>query len=231
MLRAVSAFNDRVQELLFRPNHLAPTFSEDQVVKPPRFNAYYDIEDVKPVDGASWKLELAGLIDNKTPWTAEQIYALPEQEMIIRHICVEGWDYIGQWSGREPAAFPRTHRRRHQGEIRRVQMRRRLYREHRHGDGAASADDPGDEICQGADHRSVRLSAAAARPPTKLGFKNAKWITAMEVTNTYPEQLLVEAGLQLVRRDMRSASFDGRISARARTSCRCASRRPASTRR
>ena len=70
MLRAVSAFNDKVQELLFRPNHLAPTFSEDQVVKPPRFNAYYDIEDVKPVDGRNWKLELAGRIENKTPWTA-----------------------------------------------------------------------------------------------------------------------------------------------------------------
>ena len=22
-----------------------------------------------------------------------------EQELIVRHICVEGWDYIGQWSG------------------------------------------------------------------------------------------------------------------------------------
>ena len=84
---------------MFRPNHLAPTFSEAEVVKPPRFNAYYEVEDVKPVDGATWKLELAGLIEDKRPWTAQQIYALPEQEWIIRHICVEGWDYIGQWSG------------------------------------------------------------------------------------------------------------------------------------
>ena len=53
LLRGVSAWNDRVQALMFRPNHLAPTFSEAQVVKPPRFNAYYDIEDVKPVDGAT----------------------------------------------------------------------------------------------------------------------------------------------------------------------------------
>ena len=65
LLNAVSSFNDKVQELMFRPNHLAPTFREDQVVKPPRFNAYYDIEDVKPVDGASWKLELAGLIETR----------------------------------------------------------------------------------------------------------------------------------------------------------------------
>src|SRR3569832_2398006 len=67
-LRTISAFNDKVQEAIFRPNHLAPTYREDQVAKPPRFNAYYDIEDVKPVDGASWKLELAGLIQDKRPW-------------------------------------------------------------------------------------------------------------------------------------------------------------------
>ena len=68
-------------------------------MKPPRFNAYYEIEQVKPVDAGSWKLELVGLIQDKRPWTAQQMSALPEQELIIRHICVEGWDYIGQWSG------------------------------------------------------------------------------------------------------------------------------------
>src|ERR1700680_822953 len=99
VLRTVSAWNDRVQATIFRPHHPAPTHSVSQVVNPPRFNAYYDIEDVKPIDGATWKLELAGRITNKQPWTAEQIYALPEQEIIIRHVCVEGWDYIGQWFG------------------------------------------------------------------------------------------------------------------------------------
>src|ERR1700743_840384 len=39
MLRTVSAWNDRVQRAIFRPQHLAPTYSAAQVVKPPRFNA------------------------------------------------------------------------------------------------------------------------------------------------------------------------------------------------
>jgi hypothetical protein len=34
-LRAVSVWNDRVQELIFRPNHLAPTYPESWVRKPP----------------------------------------------------------------------------------------------------------------------------------------------------------------------------------------------------
>lgn len=46
VLRRISQFNDKVQELIFRPDHLAPTFPESMVVKPPRFNAYYDIEDI-----------------------------------------------------------------------------------------------------------------------------------------------------------------------------------------
>src|SRR6516164_6764854 len=61
-LRAVSSWNDAVQKAIFRPDHLARTFNPSQVVKPPRFNAYYPIEDVRPIDGLTWKLELAGLI-------------------------------------------------------------------------------------------------------------------------------------------------------------------------
>ena len=99
VLQAVSAWNDRVQGWLFSPNRLAPTYTEAEVLKPPRFNAFYDVEMVKPVDAGTWRLGLAGLVGDKRPWTARQIAELPEQEIIIRHICVEGWDYIGQWSG------------------------------------------------------------------------------------------------------------------------------------
>ena len=49
VLRAVSDWNDRVEAFIFRPDHLAPTYSVARVVKPPRFNAHFDVEDVKPV--------------------------------------------------------------------------------------------------------------------------------------------------------------------------------------
>ena len=98
-LRAISGFNDRVQAALFDPDKLAPTYPASRVLKPPRFNAYYDIEDVKPVNGDTWRLEFTGRVGSKTAWTRQQIDALPQQDMIIRHICVEGWDYIGEWSG------------------------------------------------------------------------------------------------------------------------------------
>jgi DMSO/TMAO reductase YedYZ molybdopterin-dependent catalytic subunit len=185
VLRAVSTFNDRVQELIFRPNHLAPTYTEADVVKPPRFNAYYDVEDVKPVDGATWKLELSGRIADKRPWTVQQVYDLPEQELIIRHICVEGWDYIGQWSGVNLRHF--LERIGADVKARYVAFR--------------CADDYSGSIDMAtALHPQTILATTYAKAPiadpfgfplrlrtaTKLGFKNPKWITAIEVTNDYP---------------------------------------------
>ncbi len=193
MLLAVSAWNDRVQEAIFRPNHLAPTFSESQVVKPPRFNAYYDIEDVKPVDAATWRLELAGRIADKRPWRAEQFNDLPQQELIVRHICVEGWDYIGQWSG----------------------VNFRVFLERIGADVTAKyiafkcADDYTESLDMAtALHPQTILATKYAREPitdpfgfplrlrtaTKLGFKNPKWITAIEVTNTFPSTYWSERG-------------------------------------
>ena len=185
-LRGVSSWNDRVQGWLFRPNHLAPTFSEAQVVKPPRFNAHYEIEDVKPVDGATWKLELAGLIGDKRAWTAEQINALPQQEWIVRHICVEGWDYIGQWSGVNLRTF-----------LERVGADLTAkYVGFTCADGYTESLDMASAL-----HPQTILATRYAREPitdpfgfplrlrtaTKLGFKNAKWVTAIEVTNTFPD--------------------------------------------
>jgi DMSO/TMAO reductase YedYZ molybdopterin-dependent catalytic subunit len=185
VLKAVSAMNDRVQALIFRPNHLAPTYPESMVVKPPRFNAFYEIEDVKPLDVAGWKFELAGLIADKKPWTAREIYALPEQEIIIKHICVEGWDYIGQWSG----VNLRTFLTRIGADL------TAKYVYFKCADGYSGSIDMATAL-----HPQTILATKYAREPitdpfgfplrlrtsTKLGFKNPKWITAMEVTNTYP---------------------------------------------
>jgi len=47
VLKQVSGWNDRVQATLFDPDRLAPTYTEAEVLKPPRFNAYYPIDKVK----------------------------------------------------------------------------------------------------------------------------------------------------------------------------------------
>ena len=183
-LRRVSAFNDHVQALIFDPNALAPTYPASMVLKPPKFNAYFPIEKLRPVDGATWRLELSGMIRDKAPWTVAQLETLPQQEETIRHVCVEGWDYIGQWSG----------------------VRMRTFLEHIGADLRANyvnfqtADDyPSSIDMATALHPQTLLATRYAgetlpapfgyplrlRTSTKLGYKNPKWITSIEVTNTF----------------------------------------------
>ena len=192
-LRAVSSWNDRVQATLFRPDHLAPTFSPAEVVKPPRFNAHFSVDEVKPIDAATWKLELAGLVGNRAPWTAERIYGLPEQEIIIRHVCVEGWDYIGQWSGPNLKMF-----------LERIGADLTAKYVYFH-----CADDYTESIDMAAALHSQTILATRyaneiiadpfgfplrLRTSTKLGYKNAKWIQAIEVSNTFTETFWSKQG-------------------------------------
>jgi DMSO/TMAO reductase YedYZ molybdopterin-dependent catalytic subunit len=192
-LRAVSSWNDGVQGLLFRRNHLAPTFSPAQVVKPPRFNAHFDIEDVDPVDGATWKLELAGLISDKRPWTAQQIYQFPEQEVIIRHICVEGWDYIGQWSGPNLRAFFE----RVGADLTAKYVYFICNDDYTESIDMATALHPQTILATkyaGAPITDPFGYPLRLRTSTKLGYKNAKWVKAIEVTNDFRETFWSEQG-------------------------------------
>src|ERR1700683_4438561 len=188
VLRTVSAWNDRVQATIFRPHHLARTYSASQVVKPPRFNAYYDIENVKPIDGATWKLELAGRIDNKQPWTARQIYRLPEPEILIQHICVEDWDYTGQGSGPNLRDFLQ----RVGADLTAKYVYFICNDDYTESIDMATALDPqtilatkyaGDVLADPFGY-PLRL-----RTSTKLGYKNAKWIKAIEVTHDFRESV------------------------------------------
>ncbi|MBN9504538.1 MAG: molybdopterin-binding protein [Altererythrobacter sp.] len=46
-----------------------------------------------------WRLEVRGLVDRPLSLSLEQIRALPQRTQITRHDCVEGWSAIGQWTG------------------------------------------------------------------------------------------------------------------------------------
>lgn len=184
-LLAVSRLNDGVQALLFDPRKLAPTYPASQVLRPPKFNAYYDVMDVKPVDGATWRLELSGLIDDKRPWTVQDFEALPQRSMVIRHICVEGWSYIGGWSGVPLRAFLE----RVGADLRAKYVAFKTADDYPSSIDMATALHPqtllatkyADETLPDPFGYPLRL-----RMSTKLGYKNPKWITAIEVTNAYP---------------------------------------------
>lgn len=183
-LRQIQDFNDAVQAALFDPAKLAPEYPASMVMQPPRFNAYYDVDEVRPVDGASWRLELGGLIADRRAWTLAELEALPQKTTIVRHICVEGWDYIGSWTG---VPF-RTFLERVGADL------SAKYVAFRTADDYPSSIDMPTAL-----HAQTLLATRYAGAPladpfgfplrlrmsTKLGYKNPKWITAIEVSNTY----------------------------------------------
>jgi DMSO/TMAO reductase YedYZ molybdopterin-dependent catalytic subunit len=184
-LRAISRMNDEVQALLFDPNHLAPTYPSSMILRPPKFNAYYDVMDVKPVNGETWRLELSGLIADKRPWTVRDLQAMPQSSMVIKHICVEGWSYIGGWTGGPLRIFLE----RVGADLRAQYVAFKTADDYPSSIDMATALHPqtllaikyGGETLADPFGYPVRLRMA-----TKLGYKNPKWISALEVTNTYP---------------------------------------------
>ena len=192
-LLAISRFNDKVQAWLFNPNKLAPTYPASMILRPPKFNAYYDVMDVKPVNGATWRLEVSGLVADKRPWTLQDLEALPQRSMVIKHICVEGWSYIGGWSG-----VPlRTFLERVGADLRAKYVAFKTADDYPSSIDMATALHPqtllateyGGETLADPFGFPMRLRTA-----TKLGYKNPKWVTAIEVTNSGRILVVIDFG-------------------------------------
>ncbi|MBE0619095.1 MAG: molybdopterin-dependent oxidoreductase [Burkholderiales bacterium] len=184
-LMKVSRFNDKVQGWLFDPKQLAPTYPESMITRPFPFNAYYGEDKIPRVDADSYRLDVSGLVADRHAWTLAELQALPQSDQVTRHICVEGWSAIGKWGGVTFSSF-----------LARVGADTSAKYV-----GFKCADDYYTSIdMPTALHPQTQLTLTydgqtlpprygfpmKLRMPTKLGYKNPKYIQAIFVTNTYP---------------------------------------------
>jgi DMSO/TMAO reductase YedYZ molybdopterin-dependent catalytic subunit len=185
VLKLMSRWNDRAQAFLFSDQRLAPTYSESDVVHDFRYNSFFSVSDVPKLSATDYRLELSGLIADKRPWTVDQIYALPQQSQITRHVCIEGWSMIGKWGGPLLGDF-----------LQRVGADLSAkYVGFQCADGYTGSIDMPSAL-----HPQTIMAVKFAdeiipakygypfkvRIPTKLGFKNPKWVTTIFVTNRFP---------------------------------------------
>jgi len=185
LLWKVSRFNDKVQAFLFDPNKLAPTYPESAITRPFPFNAYYAEDDTPIVDGGTYKLQVSGLVEDKSPWTLERLRALPQTSQVTRHICVEGWSAIGKWGGAPFHVF-----------LDRIGADKRAkYVGFKCADKYYSSIDMATALhpqtLLALDYGDAALPPKYGYPlklrvPTKLGFKNPKLIAEIYVTNDFP---------------------------------------------
>ncbi len=185
VLDGVSRLNDRLQAGLFDPQKLAPSFDKSAITVPARYNGILPQAYVPQIDPATWRLAVTGRVKTPRKLDLATLGALPQFTQITRLICIEGWSFVGQWSGprlvdvltlvgADPAA---------------------RYVAFECADGYHTSIDM-DTARHGQTllaHRFLDrpLSAAFGAPlrlriPTKLGFKNAKNLLSIRVTNQFP---------------------------------------------
>ncbi|HEY2131869.1 MAG TPA: molybdopterin-dependent oxidoreductase [Acetobacteraceae bacterium] len=185
VLWAMSRWNDRVQALLFDPDKLAPTYSAKDITNPFPFNAFYPVDDAPEIDGDDYALEVSGLVADKRNWTLARLRTLPQASQITRHICIEGWSAIGQWSGVPLRVFLE-----HIGaDLRARYVGFKCADRYYSSIDMATALHP--QTILALDYGNAPLPTKYGYPmklrvPTKLGFKNPKHIAAIFVTNDYP---------------------------------------------
>ncbi|HEX5093429.1 MAG TPA: molybdopterin-dependent oxidoreductase [Burkholderiales bacterium] len=185
VLTGMSRWNDGVQSWLFDGRRLAPEFPASRITRPFPFNAYYRRDEIRRVDPEAYRLEVGGRVREKRPWTLRELAGLPQVSQITRHICVEGWSAIGQWSGVRFSDFLQ----RIGADLTAKYVGFECFDDYSTSIDMATALHPQTQLTLGFGGETLPPEYGApikVRIPTKLGFKNPKYVASIFVTNEYP---------------------------------------------
>jgi DMSO/TMAO reductase YedYZ molybdopterin-dependent catalytic subunit len=176
------ALGDALSEWTFDPRLAAPTFSNAEVTPFDRFPLNSYLVDDPEIDLDDWRLEISGLVSKPGEYTLRDLRGLPRATQNTRHICVEGWDVIGSFGGVRV------------GDVLTLvgaDLKARVLE-------IACADDYYESLDMATARHSQSLlcdemygrplTRAHGAPlrlvlPTKLGYKQAKYIVGLRVTN------------------------------------------------
>jgi DMSO/TMAO reductase YedYZ molybdopterin-dependent catalytic subunit len=185
MLKGFQKFNDWVQAKVFDPNKPAPEYSDDQLTPEDGFRVNDYDTDEPDIDLANWTLTIDGAVSKPGEYTLDQIKSLPRLTKNLRHCCVEGWSMIPKWSG---AAM------RDLLQLAGADMKAKYVSAECGDDYTTSWDMPSvlhPQTLLAYEAYNKPLSLEHGAPvrvvmPTKLGYKSAKWISRLTVTNDKP---------------------------------------------
>jgi DMSO/TMAO reductase YedYZ molybdopterin-dependent catalytic subunit len=182
LLKAGLGFSDWASARLFRRGHMAPTFDDSQVTP---FNKFpindYDVDDPE-VDFDKWNLAVTGAVAKVGNYTLAQIQALPKFTQNIRHVCVEGWDVVGSFGGARFSDFLKVIGADLTARFVTVECADNYYESL----DMATALHPQTLLCY--EMYGQPLTREHGAPlrlsiPTKIGYKQAKYLTDLKVTH------------------------------------------------
>jgi DMSO/TMAO reductase YedYZ molybdopterin-dependent catalytic subunit len=182
LLKAGLGFSDWASARLFRTGHMAPVFSESDLTPFDKFPINgYDVEDPE-VDLEKWTLTVSGAVQKPGEYTPAQIRTLPEVTQNVRHVCVEGWDVIGHFSGVRLGDFLNMIGADPTARFVNVECADDYYETL----DMATATHPQSLLCYGMYGQPLtRKHGAPLRLniPTKIGYKQAKYLTDLRVSH------------------------------------------------
>jgi len=175
-------FSDWASGELFSRHRLEPTYSNNEVAPFNRFPYnYYDVLDPE-VDLDRWTLKVDGLVQRPGNYKLEQIQALPKVVQNTRHVCVEGWAVVGNFGGTRASDFLRAIGADLTARYLEVECADEYYESidmetMLHPQTLFCYEMYGQPLDRG--HGApLRLQM-----PTKLGYKQAKYLETLRVTN------------------------------------------------
>jgi DMSO/TMAO reductase YedYZ molybdopterin-dependent catalytic subunit len=174
--------SDWLSARMFRSGHLATTFTDAQLTPFEKFPINgYDVDD-PGVIFENWTLTVAGAVQKPGDYTLAQIQALPRFRQNTRHVCVEGWDVIGRFGGARLSDFLTMIGADTSARFLTMKCADDYYESL----DMATALHPQTLLCyEMYDQPLTRAHGAPLRLniPTKVGYKQAKYLTDLSVTN------------------------------------------------
>jgi DMSO/TMAO reductase YedYZ molybdopterin-dependent catalytic subunit len=184
-LNMVQRFNDWVQSKVFSPTKLAPEYSSAELTPEEGFRVNTKDADDPDIDIENWNLTVEGLVARPGTYTLDQIKSLSSRVMNTRHCCVEGWSMIPRWGGAPLQEFLQFVGADQHAQYIAVECGDDYYTSY----DMPSALHPQTLLCYEAYDKPLTLSHGAPVRivmPTKLGYKSAKWVNKIVVTNEKP---------------------------------------------
>jgi DMSO/TMAO reductase YedYZ molybdopterin-dependent catalytic subunit len=182
LLKKGLGFSDWASARLFRQGHLATTFSDSELTPFEKFPINgYDVAD-PGVIFESWTLTVTGAVEKPGDYKIEQIQALPRFRQNTRHICVEGWDVIGRFGGARLSDFLNLIGADTTARFITVACADDYYESL----DMATALHPQTLLCYEMYDRPLSREHGAPlrlNVPTKVGYKQPKYLTDLKVTN------------------------------------------------
>lgn len=182
LLKKGLGWSDWASAKLFRREHLAPTFADSQVTPFEKFPINdYDVDD-PGVIFENWTLTVGGAVQKPGDYRLGQIQALPRVRQNTRHVCVEGWDVIGRFGGARLSDFLSVIGADTSARYVTVACADDYYESL----DMETALHPQTLLCyEMYDQPLTREHGAPLRlsVPTKIGYKQAKYLTDLKVTN------------------------------------------------